>query len=464
MPRRRILAVALGAPLLAPAAAHAHGLVGRTDLPVPESAFIGAAAAVLVVSFVALAGLWQQPRLQDPRERRLFALGRWVDVVGGVFGVGMFVLTVYAGLAGTEAAQANFAPTAVFVVLWAGIPLLSLLLGDIWRVLSPWRAIGRATGWAVRRVAGEDMPEPLDYPPRLGLWPAVAGLAAFGWIELVWSRNDEPSALAVAALAYAVVQFVGMSVYGVEQWTRRGDAFEAYFSLFARLAPLVRRDGVLYARLPLAGLATSAPPAGWVWLVTTAIGITAFDGFQEGKFTEIVDDLQQFFVDVGFSLATALTLAFTVGLIGCVLAVSALYRLGVAGVGRLRGSASAAVAFASSLLPIVAAYVIAHYFSLLAYNGQAVAFLISDPLGEGSDVFGTADSRIDYGWISATGIWYVQVGALVIGHVAGLVLSHDRALALSGSAKEATRSQLVMLLVMVCFTVLGLWLLSEANA
>jgi hypothetical protein len=119
--------------------------------------------------------------------------------------------------------------------------------------------------------------------------------------------------------------------------------------------------------------------------------------------------------------------------------------------------------FAHSLIPIVAAYVVAHYFSLLVYNGQDVYRLASDPLGEGADLFGTATRAIDYGIISAPGIWYVQVGALVLGHVVALVLAHDRALTLYGSARAAARSPVVMLLVMVCFTCLGLYLLSAAN-
>jgi hypothetical protein len=115
-----------------------------------------------------------------------------------------------------------------------------------------------------------------------------------------------------------------------------------------------------------------------------------------------------------------------------------------------------------TLIPIAAAYLVAHYFSLLAYNGQSLWILASDPLGNGSDIFGTAGNAIDYSVISATGIWYVQVGALVLGHVAGLVLGHDRALAVYGSPKAAAGSQVVMLVVMVMFTVLGLWLLSAA--
>jgi hypothetical protein len=118
--------------------------------------------------------------------------------------------------------------------------------------------------------------------------------------------------------------------------------------------------------------------------------------------------------------------------------------------------------FAHTLAPIAAGYLVAHYFSLLAYNGQDLWRLASDPLGNGSDLFGGADRSIDYGVISATGIWYVQVAALVVGHVAALVLAHDRALEAYGSPRAATRSQIVMLVLMVAFTCLGLWLLSAA--
>ena len=119
--------------------------------------------------------------------------------------------------------------------------------------------------------------------------------------------------------------------------------------------------------------------------------------------------------------------------------------------------------FAHTLIPIALAYMVAHYFSLLIFQGQAVSYLVSDPLGQGSDIFGTASSTIDYGLISATGIWYVQVAALVIGHVAGLVLAHDRALATWPDQRRATRSQYWMLAVMIAFTSLGLWLLSAAS-
>ena len=118
--------------------------------------------------------------------------------------------------------------------------------------------------------------------------------------------------------------------------------------------------------------------------------------------------------------------------------------------------------FVHSLIPIAAAYVVAHYFSLLAYQGQAMGYLISDPLGHGANWFGTASATIDYNVVSATGVWYVQVAALVIGHVCGLVLAHDRALAMWSRPSQAMRSQYWMLAVMVGFTSLGLWILSAS--
>jgi hypothetical protein len=145
--------------------------------------------------------------------------------------------------------------------------------------------------------------------------------------------------------------------------------------------------------------------------------------------------------------------------------VAGIYRLGLAGMRWFRGAPDHLGGhFAHTLIPIAAAYVVAHYFSLLAYNGQEAVALASDPLGRGSDLFGTAANRIDYGVVSTTGIWYIQVAALVVGHVMGLVLAHDRAIALWTSAKGAVRSQLAMLAVMVSFTCLGLWQLSVANA
>jgi hypothetical protein len=430
----------------------AHGLVGRADLPIPAELFGAAAAAVLVVSFAALAAGWTRPRLEAPRERRLFALPRAVDAVLGAVGLGLFALTVYAGLAGTDAAQDNLAPSAVYVGFWVGVPFVSLFLGDVFRLLSPWRAAGRAAGWALSRVSRGDAAEPLPYPERLGYWPAAAGLVAFGICELCWGGGRDPQSLAVVMLVYFAAQVVGMGLFGVDAWTRRGDAFGVWFSALATLAPVTRRDGVLHLRAPGVGAARFDALPGAAAVLICGIGVTAFDGMREGPvFSDIAPDVQQALADAGLSLGAALEWTFVLGMVVALALVGAIWWVATR---RLEGRR-----FVHSLIPIGAAYLVAHYFSLAAYNGQDLWRLLGDPLGETG-----GGAQIDYGVVSATGIWYVQVAALVIGHVVALALAHDRALVVFGRARDATRSQVVMLAVMVGFTCLGLYLLSAANA
>lgn len=455
--------------VLGPAAAGAHGLVGRQDLPIPRWLFAWAAAAVLVISFVALATLWPKPRLEAVTPdggRRLFGVPRLpAEVACGLGGVVVFAFTVYAGFAGAQDENANLAPTMIFVVFWVGVPIVSLLLGDVFRPFNPWRAVGRAFGAAVRRVGGDGVPEPLAYPERLGRWPAAAGILVFAWVELISTGRHDPSQLATMALVYAGVQLVGMSLYGVEAWTDRADAFAVVFGLYGRIPALHVSGGALRVRPLLGGLPSLVVTSGTVALLGTMIGTTSFDGFSQGRtWLSLVPHLQAWFQDLGLSIGHALQAAETLGLVVVVGVVCGLYRLGIAGMRSVGGTprgTELAGRFVHSLVPISLAYVIAHYVSSLLYQGQALVYLVSDPLGDGSDYFGTANRGIDY-FIQATGIWYVQVAALVLGHAAGLVLAHDRALALYRKARDATRSQYWMLAVMVGFTSLGLWLLSAS--
>jgi hypothetical protein len=459
----------LAAALALPASASAHGLVGKQDLPIPKYVFAWAAAAVLVISFVGLAVLWPKPRLEETRERRVFGLPVQLEALSGLIGVAIFAIVVYAGLAGVQTSTANLTPTVVYVLFWVGIPVLSVLFGDVFRPFNPWLAIGRGTGWLVKRLGAGA--EPLAYPERLGRWPAAFGILAFAWVELAYTNKADPSTLSIMILAYAAVQIVGMSVYGTESWSRYGDAFGVYFGLFAMLSPLHWVRGELRVRPPLAGAPKLVPIAGTVPLLCTMIGTTSFDGFSQGPLWTGTNglgiQLQHRFLDLGFNAEVALEIAFTIGLIGVVLLISGLYRLGVIGmqsVGENHTATELGRRFVHSLIPIALAYVIAHYCSLLLYQGQAIGYLISDPLGHGSNIFGTADKTIDYGVISANGVWYVQVIALVLGHACGLALAHDRALSTYRSARAATRSQYWMLVVMIGFTSLGLWLLSAANS
>lgn len=471
---RRPLLVALGgagvAGLAAPAAAQAHGIVGRADLPIPVWLFSWTAAVVLVVSFVALSTLWRSPQLQSEHRRRLFRLPAAVRWLTSAAGVGLFALVLYSGFAGAQVANANFSVTFIYVIFWVGVPVASVLCGDVFAALSPWRSCARALRWAGRRAApGRLARTPLlRCPQRLGVFPAVGWLVGFAWLELVYVARDQPSTLAALSLAYFLAMLVGMGLFGVEEWSGRADGFGVYFSLLARMSALCAdRDGVVYGRRLLSGLADMPVVAGTVTLICAVIGTTTFDGFSNGGLWRTGEpEVQSVFAGLGLHPTPALELAYTVGLLGCIALVAGIYRLGIAGVRSVSDrydTEELTRTFAHTLAPIGFAYVLAHYFSLLIWQGQAIGYLASDPLGNGANLFGTSAYQIDYAIISYAAIWYVQVAALVGGHVGGLALAHDRALSLYPDTQEAVRSQYWMLAVMVAFTSFGLWLLSAVG-
>ncbi len=468
--RRTVAALAWGlgvVALLLPAVAQAHGIVGKADLPIPVWLFSWTAAIVLVVSFVALSTLWRTPQLQDQHRRGLFSFPAPLEWLAGVVGVGLFVVVIYSGFAGAQVANANFSVTFVYVIFWVGLPVASVLFGDVFRAFSPWRSCARVLQALSGRIRGSDAGPPLTYPAWLGNWPAVAGLIGFAWLELVYVERDNPSTLAALSLGYFLVMLVGMVLFGVEEWGA-GDGFGVYFGLLAKLSALVRApDGKLYVRRPLSGITDLRIRPGTIVLVCALVGTTTFDGFSNGGIWRNNEpSLQSVFSDLGLSSTPAQELTYSVGLVLCILLILAVYRVGILGVRSVSGrygSDELWRSFAHSLVPISFAYVLAHYFSLLLWQGQAMAYLISDPLGNGSNLFGSSSYQIDYHVISYAGIWYVQVAALVAGHVAGLALAHDRALVLYKDPEEAVRSQYWMLAVMVAFTSFGLWLLSSVG-
>jgi hypothetical protein len=460
-------AVALAAVALVwPASASAHGLVQRANLPIPEWLFGWAAAAVLVVSFAALALLWPQPRLEKTAWKPLpggigKALGsRVVEVICGLVGVALLAIVIVSGYVVEDVALNNFASTFLLNTFWVGMVFASILFGDLFRAFNPWRAIGRLYDGRIRHR---------PYPERLGRWPAAIGLLVFTWIELVstWGESN-PDMLVTAAVGYTVLTLVAQAVYGVETWTDRGEAFSVYYGLFARVSPFETRDREVGVRPPLAGLPRLDRLPGTVAFLAVMIGTVTFDGLSQGSlWQDFSADLTDAFVDIGIGLSTAPKIAGTVGLLAGVGLVAGFYRLGMEGARSVGGDISAdrlRLAFIHTLVPIAAVYVAAHYLTFLIFEGQAIQYLASDPFGQGWDLFGTASRAIDFSVISQNGAWYFQVAFVVLGHVAALILAHDRALSLYGQATLAVRSQYWMLGIMVGFTLLALWLLARAGA
>ena len=259
------------------------------------------------------------------------------------------------------------------------------------------------------------------------------------------------------------VTWIGMAAVGRRLWAERGEAFTVYFGLLARIAPFGERDGRLVLRAPLSGLARADPRPGMLAVVAVMLGSVGFDGLSrssawQGLRARVEGPYVLTSPGVADLVGTLLALA---GLAACI-AVVVLAYLAATRLARRAARSERALEpeFLQSLVPIALVYAVAHYFTLLLVQGQFALPLASDPFGYGWDLLGAADVTPNLAPLSPNAVWYVQVGALVAGHVAGLAIAHDRAVALF-PPRPALRSQYALLALMVAYTVGGLWLLSQ---
>jgi len=293
-------------------------------------------------------------------------------------------------------------------------------------------------------------PSLLDFNPTLA---SVLQGAGYRTAAVVDNGN------VAAAHGYAK----GFATYR-ETWQENGEGFAVMYRFLARIAPFHALDGRIRLRWPFTGLAGAERVPGSVAFVAVMLGSVLFDGYSR---TTTWQDLaarveSPFVIDqptLGELVVTLLSLG---GLLTGVLLVALAYQAACA-LARWTVNAPRSLTgdFLHSLVPIAFVYMLAHYFTLFVLQGQFAVPLLSDPLGRGWNLFGTAHVVPNLTVVPPNTTWYVQVGALVAGHVAGLAVAHDRAITIFPDRRDALRSQYALLALMVLYTVGGLWVLSR---
>ena len=410
--------LAAGALWLSADAAAAHGVGGRLDLPVPAWQLAWAASFAVAASFVALGMFWETPKFRAAADGRILPKPfqqacRVTAAASRTVGVALLGVLLYAGLAGNTNPSVNIAPVAVYIVFWVGLQAVSVLVGDVWLHLSPFSTIadGSARLWArLRSTPAADGDRGAG-----NQWWAVAAVFGFVWLELAFHDSTETRVLGICLLAYTAAMLTGAATLG-RGWLQDAEGFGVLFRMLAAMAPLHRGGGApggranrradlphtgeavgcdavdwadrersegeretprpdtrdshpsaraLRLRAPLAGLATLTIKPGSAAFILVVLGSTTFDGFTRSSL----------WLDVaGDRTGWALTIVNTVGLVFVIFAVFVLYRAAIAVMASLTGDSERELAdvFAPSLLPIAAAYTVAHYFSYLLLEGRAV--------------------------------------------------------------------------------------------
>ena len=458
-----------------PASAHAFGV--RYDLPLPLGLYLTAAGAVVLLSFIVMARFLRQRGGSGETLRfDLLALpgAGWLGssvTLGALrcLSVALFLLLLAAGFFGNPDPLKNIAPTFIWVIWWVGMAFISALAGNLWDLVNPWNIL---FAW-YERAAGAFRPA-FAYPDWLGHWPAVLLFLAFAWMELISEQAEQPRVLATMIAVYSALTWTGMALFGRGIWLRNGEAFATVYGLLARFAPTVGKAGRWELRLPAVGLLSDRPvPVPTVCFVLLLLTTVTFDGILEtpmwaGILEQIAESqtlrtpliaLQNGGVDL---IVLIKTIALAV--LPCVFAaVYLIFSHAIAMFGSRGRVPSRDVFgyFVLSLIPIAIAYHLSHYLSYLLIAGQYIIPQASDPFGRGWDLFGTAAYQIDIGIVNAKMVWYTAITAIIIGHVLAVYVAHIMAMRVFADRGAAQRSQIPMLVLMVVYTMISLWILSQ---
>ncbi len=461
---------------LMPAPAFAHAFGQRYDLPLPLWLYTGGAGAVVGLSFLVMA-MFLKPTNSSKEYYGLdllrvplfkWAASRPLIVLIEVVCVMLFGLILSACFMGDPDPFDNAAPTFVWVIWWVGLAFFSALIGNLWDLTNPWRILYDWLSLSIGPFGSRR-----EYPERLGYWPAVVLFLMFAWMELISEGAEKPRNLGVLIIVYSMLCWTGMAVYGRDVWLKHGEVFSVVFGLIARFAPLHGSAGKLQLRWPATGLlSVKALPISQVVFVLLLLTSVTFDGILETptwqSFLQWVSEnqmlrgtliwLQQSGIDLLLLIKTLALLVLPLVFLSAFLLTCFFVNRGAGG-----GFAVITIAgwFVLSLVPIAIAYHLSHYLSYLLIAGQNIIPLASDPFGYGWDVFDSKSYRLDIGIVNAKMIWYVAVTSIVAGHVFAVYLAHAMALRVFPSVRQALLSQLPMMVLMVGYTMVSLWILSQ---
>ena len=424
--------------------AHSFGVL--YNLPVPFWMYLYGGVAAILVSFLIIGYFFNKvvpdfsyPTLNLSRFNFFASLTnpRFLGTLK-VVSIFLFVLTILSGLF-EKSAYASFSMTFFWIIFVLGFTYATALIGNIYAIVNPWKV-------SVEWLMDKEVEGLIRYPKSLGYYPALIFYFIFIWFELVGQTS--PNKLAVILIIYTILNYFGVIAFGKEIWFRYCEFFSVFFRLIGKIAPIEYRDGKLYLRPPFIGLLKESAEYFSLLLFTLfMLSSTAFDGFKETLpwvrfYWQNLDKvLRPVFGSNSYAMAkTGALLLSPFIFLSLYFLLVALAKVIAKSMTPLK---TLLLQFTFSLIPIAFVYNIAHYYTLV--------------LTEGPKIF-----RLNSFILSANFVWHSQVAFILLGHIAGVYLSHMIALKnFSSSHKRIILSQFPMLVLMVVYTVAGLWILSQ---
>jgi hypothetical protein len=435
-------------------------------------------AATLIITFSMLALFANSrelgPKLITDSARQSVRFNRGLLAALRAGALISLLITVLSGFIGGANPAQNIGMTLFWVVFMQGFAYSSVVVGNLYVAINPWRSL-----IACLEMFGADLSSTrFRVRKAVHCWPAFGFYVGLIGIELF--AAPEPLVVSRALLTYSAVTIIGAFLYGKDIWFHQFDVFERLFLLIGQVAPFAyKKSGANDAwyvalRPPLTGCLGECPThISEVLFILFMLSSTTYDGIHEtvmwislfwtnllaiyqsmagsdlGKAQNVLIGWYEFYQYAGLVAFPLLYWAF----------YAAVLLLTEIVTGPQVSIRTLSFRFANSLIPIAIAYNCTHYFTMLVTQAINLPCLLSDPLDRGWNSLHergcTTASILPMGII-----WHLQVALLLGGHVAGVLLAHWEAGRIFTTRRVVVLSQAPIVLLMVAYTVFGLWILA----
>ena len=468
---RMLFFMSLGGVFWIPEIAFAHAGRRGFVMLLPTDFFITGGGVVVAMTFLIAVLIARKSQVASENNSLLKVTLHSEGILSLSFlSLSLLVFLVVCGFLGTRDPLENPLPLVLWIGWWVGWTLITAVLGDIWHWVHPWHALDSL----VRRLPGVHPGEAqasFPYPEWLGYWPSVIFFLIFAWFELIHPSPMDPDLVATVVLLYIMLVASGMLLFGKQNWLQYAEPFCVFFRMVGWLSPLEWKKKphqtlkIHALKWPCWKLMKLPPiPLSGIAFILLALSTVSFDGLSKtfwwmGLLGE--NPLE-------YPGRTVLMLPNTGGMLGTFVIFLVLYALTRNKKGKSAGSDTLDQSLIFSIIPIAFGYHFAHYLPNFLVDIQYAFISLTDPLAMGWDLFGVKNWEVRSSFLthhqSVVVIWYLQISGIVLAHIAAVIVAHLKTLETASGGDRVILSQIPSTLLMIAYTVLGLWLLSTPIA
>ncbi len=220
----------------------------HAGLPLSWVVFVGIISVLIMVRALLRAPANHAPSTEPTSTRLRFGLQAWFRNPWPQTGLRiaiafLFLLVIYAGVAGTPIPERNFATAITWNLWWSGLIVLTLFAGTVWCGFCPWDSLAQ---WLVRRRwwqrGSENSSMSLQVPGWLrNVWPASLMFIGLTWFELGFGVTRSPYGTAMLALAMVVLATTSMALFERKAFCRYFCPVGRTLGAYSQMAPLELR-------------------------------------------------------------------------------------------------------------------------------------------------------------------------------------------------------------------------------